>query len=121
MVGIEREPGQLLTGQTTGKDVPPPLGEAVAGVQHQPRDGDGRHPHVVRVLHSLGGRAGVNRGATAVVHAVTDHGPAVVPAGLNPVQLVTTLRTVLRKPDVVRFRMNEQSLRIAVPVAPDLR
>src|SRR5690606_32615247 len=120
MLVVERETGQLLAGETAREDVAPPLRKSIARVDHQSGGRDRRNPDVIGVFHPLGHRGRVDRGTAAVIHTVADHRPAVVAARLHAVQLVSALRTVLGKPDVICFRVNEQALRISVPVAPYL-
>lgn len=74
-----------------------------------------------RWLDVLAMGAGVDGRPAPVVHAVADDGPAVVQAGLHTVELVATLRPVLVEPDVTGLRVHGEPLRVAVPVAPDLR
>src|SRR5690606_31234497 len=64
---------------------------------------------------------GMDLGAERVVGAVADHGPAVVLALLDEVELVAALRAVLRLPERVRLGVPNETLRVAVAVAPDLR
>ena len=56
-----------------------------------------------RLLHAGAVGAAVDRGPRFVVHAEADHGPAVVAAAKNEVQLVPPLRPVLGDPHVSRF------------------
>src|SRR5438128_9090896 len=77
---------------------------------HAPRH-DVRIPEQERLLHA--GRAGFRQlrpGAalyeiSRVRPAVRDHGPAVVLPGLDDVDLVAALRTVLRIPKLAGLRM----------------
>ena len=73
-----------------------------------------------RRFHVLAARPGVDRRPAAVVHAVTDHRPAVVQAGTYQVELVATLRSVFVGPQLAGLRVHEQPLRVPVTVAPDL-
>ena len=63
---------------------------------------------------------GVDGRPAPVVHAVADDRPAVVQAGLYQVELVAALRSMLVGPQVAGLRVDEQPLRVPVPVAPDL-
>ena len=73
------------------------------------------------LLHTLAMRAGVNREPGLIVHAEPDHRPPVVATRLKTIQLVAALWSVLVRPHVAGFRMNRDSLHIAVAVTPDLR
>ena len=57
----------------------------------------------------------------SVVAAVAHPRPAVVAAGDDAVQLVAALRAVLVHPEFVGPGADRRALRVAVPVAPDLR
>ena len=63
----------------------------------------------------------MNRYATAVVHTVPNHGPAIVLTRLYPVELITALGAMLVSPDVSSIWMDCQTLWIAMAVTPDLR
>ena len=76
------EPHDLLADHAADEEVAVPHRELVAGVDHQARDADRRHPHLRRLLHALAVRAGVNREAGGVVHAEADHRPSVIDLGL---------------------------------------
>ncbi len=109
-----------LPDHAAGQEVAPPAGEAVAGVDDQARDAEGGDPDVDRLFHPVTVGALVDRQAAAVVHAVPDHRPAVVPAGQDEVELVAPLGTVLGDPDVPGLGVDRQALGVPVPVAPDL-
>jgi hypothetical protein len=55
-----------------------------------------------------------------VVHAVADDGPAVVLAGLHPVQLVAATRPVLHDPQLPGLGVERGALDVAMAVRPDL-
>ena len=75
-----------------------PFGEHLAPVEGQSRRCDHRVPVIDRLLHPLArGDPLVDRRAR-IVHAIGDDRPAVVPARLDPVQLVPALRPVLDGP-----------------------
>ena len=109
----------MLASQAPSENVSLPLGKQVSGIDHQPGRGDGRHPEVRWGFDALSPRAFMNRQAASVVHAVPDHRPTVVQSGKDSVELVPTLRSVLGNPDVSRLRMDGQTLRVPVSVAPD--
>ncbi len=74
-----------------------------------------------RLLHALAHDRLVDRLPGPVVHAAADDGPSVVESRLDEVELVTALGPVLGLPQVPRLRVHRQTLRVAVPVAPDRR
>jgi EAL domain-containing protein (putative c-di-GMP-specific phosphodiesterase class I) len=79
-----------------------------------------RHPVVQRLLHAvLAGDAGADL-AAAVVLAIGDHRPAVVLAGLDAVDFVAALGTVLVHPQLA-VGGQHRALRAAVAPAPDGR
>ncbi len=110
-----------LARHAADEQVAAPLGETVARVDHQSGDADRRHPHLRGLLHAFTVRAGVDGETGLVVHAETDDRPSVVPAWLNAIELVASLRTVLVGPDVAGLRMDGEPLHVAMSVAPDLR
>src|SRR5690606_3845546 len=116
---LDGQAGELLPGNPADEEAAPPLRERVARVDEQARRRDGRDPVVHGLLHPLAVRGDVDRVAV-VVDAVADDGPAVVAAGPDEVELVATARPVLVRPDIARFRMDREALRVAVAVAPDL-
>ena len=71
---------------------------------------------MVWLLHAVHERPRVDPGTRPVVHAVTDHGPSVVAAGLDQVEFIPALGAVLVLPQVTRLRVYRHPLRI--PVAP---
>src|SRR5687768_12286908 len=92
---FQRQTNQLLTRHAAREQVPLPLRKTIAGVDEQPGGSDGRDPGMNRLLHSLTMGTAVNRGSRAVVHAKTDHRPAVILAGLEDVDFVAALGSVL--------------------------
>ena len=74
-----------------------------------------------RLLHALPMRARVDGQTGRVVHAESDHRPAIVLARLDAIQLVAALRPVLVGPQIAGLRMNRQALHVAMAVAPDFR
>src|SRR5688572_28762097 len=59
--------------------------------------------------------------AGRVVDAIADDRPAVVLALLDAIQLVAALRPMLVRPQVAGLRVDDEALRVAMAVAPDLR
>src|SRR5690606_14525626 len=57
----------------------------------------------------------------AVVHAISDHRPPVVPAWQDQVDLVTALGAVLALEEISRKRVEREALRAPVAIAPDRR
>jgi len=57
----------------------------------------------------------------AVVHTETDDRPSVVKTGVDQVELITALWSVLVEPEVACLGMNTEPLSITVAVCPNLR
>ena len=55
-----------------------------------------------------------------VIDAEGGEGPAVIAAGTNQVQLIAALRAVLVGPELAGGAIESETLRIAVPITPDL-
>ena len=115
MPGVRHAAGH----QRAGEQVALPLGEGVAGVEHEPGRSDGRQPEDRRFLHPFGPEA-LGYAHAVVVAAVGDHGPAVVLAGFDRVQLVAALRGVLRGPGLVGLRVEREAHLVAVAHRVDL-
>ena len=112
------EAHELLSHHAGHEEVAAPLRELVAGVDHQARNADRRHPELPRLLHPFAMRAGVDREARVVVHAKADHRPAIIQSRANEVQLVAALRAVLVRPHLTGLGMNREALDVAVTVTP---
>src|SRR5712692_9429979 len=87
----------------TDKRVALPAWKAVAGVEHEARRRNRRHPEDDRLLES--GRRG-RKARAVVVAAVADDRPAVVAARLQHVQFVATVWTVFMLPDLAGVRVD---------------
>src|SRR5689334_8169022 len=79
-----------------------------------------RHPVADRE-HRAWGFAVHRDGTSRIVDTISCDRPAVVPAALDEVELVAPLRPMLVGPELARRRVINESLRIAMAVAPDLR
>src|SRR5688500_15157168 len=71
-----------------------------------------------RLLHSLTMGTAVNRGSRAIVHAKAEHRPAVILAGLEDVDFVTALGSVLGDEHVSGLWMDGQTLHVAMAIRP---
>src|SRR5882762_4673595 len=97
-----------------------PLRKLRPCVYDHPAGSNGRGPDPNRLLHSfLRGDALADR-ASGILPSVGDYRPAVVGAATNDIEFVPAKRTVLVLPQLSGFRMQDQSLRVAMPVTPDL-
>lgn len=115
------EAGQVLAGQRGDEEVVFPFRNETSRVEVHPARRDGWIPIVARLFGALElGPSAVDRGAI-VVGSVGDQWPSVIEAGLDQIDLVAALRTVLPVPQLPGRWMNGQALGIALPVAPDLR
>ena len=56
----------------------------------------------------------------AVVNTAANYRPAIIVSGFDKVELVTTLRSVLRFPQISRNGMYSQTLRAPMAIGPDL-
>jgi hypothetical protein len=81
------------------EQVTAPLRKGVAGVDLEAGRRNHRIPVVDRLLHALARRGRARDGLAGVLLTVGLHGPAVVLALLDAVQLVPTLGPVLDRPE----------------------
>src|SRR6266436_2563901 len=96
-----------------------PLRKLRPRVHDHPAGSNGRGPEPKRLLHSfLRGDALADR-ASGILPAVRDHRPAVVGAATNDIELVPAERTVFVLPQLSGFGMHNQSLRVAMSIAPN--
>src|SRR5262245_17354731 len=110
---------QHLALERADEQVAAPSRKHVAVIEGHAGWRDRRRPVPQRLLHAVFVRALVDLGAV-VVYAVADHRPAVVQALLDQVDLVAALRAVLVLPQLAGLRMEDEALRVAVAIAPDL-
>ena len=120
LLTIEGQTCQLLARQTAHEEVAPPRGKTIPGIDQQPRGSNRRHPEMHRRFHPVTVDSFVDSRAAAVVHSVPNYGPSVVQARMYQIEFIAAQRTVLINPDVARFWMDRQPLRIPMPIAPDL-
>ena len=92
-ISIHGETCQLLAGHASDETCSLAIrGKRSARVDQQPRGRDRRYPEMNRRFPFLPGCVSLmDRGTTAVVHAVPDHGPAVIQARKNEVELISSL------------------------------
>ena len=95
--------------------------ESIALIEGQPRDCDRRCPLIKRLFHSGLLSAFTDLGAHHIVHAVGDHGPAVVFSCAGDVDLVPALRAMLVCPELASLRVNCSALNVAMTVREDFR
>src|SRR5688572_959038 len=79
-----------------------------------------RHPIAHRLLEPVPGQAEPARPA-GIVDAVSRKRPPIVAARQNEIELVAALRPVLVGPEPSGLWIEGEALRVAVPIAPDLR
>src|SRR5690242_4360979 len=110
------EAPELLAAEGADEEVVLPAGIARAGVERDPARRDRRREGDDRRLHAFFRPLRDPR-----LNAVRDDRPAVVMARLDDVDLVASLRAVLRFPELAGDRIPREALRVAVAVAPDRR
>src|SRR5262249_170348 len=99
--------GNLSGAHAADKDITLPFGKAVTGIKRHTRDGNRRHPeHYRRLEFIVCGSLGLPW--SLIGSSEADDGPAVVTSGLDDVDLVASIRTVLVLPDVPGSRMNRK-------------
>ena len=113
-LSIELEPHQQAELERTHQQVAAPAGKPVPVVERHSGGRDGRCPLVQRLGHALLVGPFADLRAATVVPAVGDHRPAIVHAGADDVDLVTTLRAVLVGPELAGPRIHRRSLHVAV-------
>src|SRR5690625_434723 len=96
-----------------------PLRKLIAAVERHAGGSDDRIPVVSRLLEPVLLWYALTALLAAVFDPVGDDGPAVVEAGLGPVELVTACRSVLHDPEPA-VAVERGGLDVAVTVAPDL-
>src|SRR5262245_58840069 len=105
--------GNLPGAHAADKDFALPLGKAVTRIKRHTRDGNRRHPeHYRRLELFVCGSLRLPR--PLIGSSEADDGPAVVTSGLDDVDLVASIRTVLVLPDVAGSRMNRKPERSAM-------
>src|SRR5260221_13931288 len=96
------------------ENVPLPLWETIASIEGQPRRRDCRHPEHQRRLHSFLPRPVVHARAK-IETAEADDRPPIVLAGLEDVDLLPAVRTLLRFPDGAGIGGHGEPPRVAMP------
>src|SRR5687768_8104432 len=110
---------QLKAREAADEQIALPPGQTVAGVEHHARQRDRRDPDGDGLLHSFA--IPDRRDRVAGVLASKRHQrPTVVLAGLNQIELVAALRTLLSLPELTGCRMEAQALNVAMAVAVGL-
>src|SRR5690606_10720895 len=112
LVAFEHQPREVRLAERGDEGVALPLREQLARVEHQARGRDHRVPVVDRLHESRAGGAFADWLA-AVLEAVADHRPAVVRAGLDPVELVDAERADVDLPQLVGAGPEGEAERVA--------
>src|SRR5690606_19340456 len=95
----------LALAQPADEPVALPVRQRAAGIEAEARYGDGGRPVDDRRLEPLVRRAVSRLPGAGIGAAQADHRPAVIGAGLQDIQLVAAVRTVLGLPDLARHRV----------------
>src|SRR5581483_3931633 len=118
---FDRDPIQVPLRHRADQQAAAPLRKLIASIDKEAAWCDGRRPHPYRLLHAVPLDDALADRAAVVLPPVGDDRPSVIRAFLDDVQLVSAKRSVLRLPEHACDRIERESLRIAMTVAPDFR
>src|ERR1700677_2747431 len=94
----------LASAHRTNQDVALPIRKTVAGINGHSSNGDGRYPNYQRTLHAFPRRV-IGNAWDGIVTSEADHGPTVVTALKNDVDLVATVGPIFVVPQSPRLPM----------------
>src|SRR5690606_7159377 len=114
-LSVDLEPYQTRARHAANEHAVLPAREQVAGVPLHPGRRDHRTPGAARLHVAVRGRGRAGDRIPAILDTVRLHGPAVVLAGADEVELVASARPMLDQPEAV-LRVERERLDVPVPV-----
>ena len=112
---------QRARGQRAHEQVVLPPRELVAGVEHEARRADRRHPEHARVVHARRANTACRRRACRCSCGPSTRAASRSCGRAQDVDLVAAHRTDLRLPQFAGLGMNRQAVAVAMTVGEDLR